>query len=199
MKKSDPYATLGLTWGATATDIKEAYHRLARELHPDVSTLEPTEALNRFRRVREAYDTLANSKNNSHVGTDSWEEWSFAIWRNGDSIAQERTDVAGVMRKRPARPAESNAKRKRWGVASLGHPDGRGASAGGRGEYLSSGEGRPARRSSTVGTGKNKWVKKKEFRPWNREEGMLKGASHYRKNNGGGVDDEAASEGDPMS
>lgn len=114
-------------------------------------------------------------------------------------IAQERTDVAGAMRKRPAKPAESN--KKKWGVASLGHPDGRGAmgaSGGGRGEYLSSGD-RPARRSSSVGTGKNKWVKKKEFRPWNREEGMLKGASHYRKHNSGVVNDEAASEEDPMS
>merc|ERR1719401_2484452 len=95
-------------------------------------------------------------------------------------IAQERTDVAGQMRKRPARPAGSETKR--WGMASLGHPDGRGLSTGHRGEYLSSGgEKRPTQRSSTVGTGRSKWVKQKEFRPWNPEEGTLKGANRYRR------------------
>mmetsp|Transcript_21844 Transcript_21844/g.52816 ORF Transcript_21844/g.52816 Transcript_21844/m.52816 type:complete len:253 (+) Transcript_21844:265-1023(+) len=184
MKKSDPFARLGLEWGATATEIKAAYRRLARELHPDVSRLEPAVALDRFRLAKEAYDKLMNNSNanNAAVGqshrTDLREEWSFAIWRNGDIIAQERTDVAGEMRKRPAKPAES--MRGRWGVASLGHPDGRGASSAGRGEFLSSGDGKP-RRSSTVGNGNSKWVQKKEFRPWNPEEGTMKGASRFRK------------------
>mmetsp|Transcript_21000 Transcript_21000/g.44960 ORF Transcript_21000/g.44960 Transcript_21000/m.44960 type:complete len:247 (-) Transcript_21000:3-743(-) len=179
MKKSDPYAALGLEWGATAVEIKDAYRRLARELHPDVSQLEPTVALNKFRLVKEAYDKLMNNKTLGTHRTDLWEEWSFAIWRSGDLIAQERTDVAGAMKKRPAKPAESI--KRSWGVASLGHPDGRGATVGG-GEYLTSSE-RQRRRSSTVGTGKSKWVEKKEFRPWNPEEGTLKRASHqYRRN-----------------
>lgn len=178
MKKSDPYAALGLTWGATATDIKDAYRRLARELHPDVSQLEPTLALDKFRAVKEAYDKLMNNKKLGTHRTDLWEEWSFAIWRSGDLIAQERTDVAGAMRKRPAKPADS--MRRKWGVASLGHPDGRGAAVG-RGEYLTNGEGQ-MKRSSTVGNGQSKWVKKKEFRPWNPEEGSLTGVSQYRKN-----------------
>ncbi|KAL7541981.1 hypothetical protein ACHAXR_012172 [Thalassiosira sp. AJA248-18] len=177
IKKSDPYAALGLTWGATATEIKDAYRGLARELHPDVSKLDPSVALNQFRVVKEAYDKLMNNKNTGTHRTDLWEEWSFAIWRSGDLIAQDRTDVAGAMRKRPAKPAES-VKRK-WGVASLGHPDGRGTSAG-RGEYLATGD-RNGQRSSTVGTGQNKWVQKKEFRPWNPEEGAMRGMSQYRK------------------
>lgn len=177
MKKSDPFSRLGLEWGATASEIKDAYRRLARELHPDVSKLEPDVALNEFRLVKEAYDKLMNNKNAGSHRTDLWEEWSFAIWRGGDLIAQQRTDVAGAMRKRPVKPAESI--KGRWGVASLGHPDGRGTPAG-RGEYLTSGE-RAARRSSTVGTGASKWVQKKEFRPWNPEEGTMKSVSQYRK------------------
>ena len=126
MKKSDPFAALGLQWGATATEIKDAYRRLARELHPDVSKLEPSIALDQFRIVKEAYDKLMNNKGNAGIHrTDLWEEWSFQIWRSSDIIAQERTDVAGVSKKRPLKPAES-IKRKSWGVASLGHPDGRG-------------------------------------------------------------------------
>lgn len=163
MKKSDPYAALGLSWGATATEIKEAYRNLARELHPDVSDLDPTEALNKFRVVKEAYDKLMNNKNAGTHRTDLWEEWSFAVWRSGDLIAQDRTDVAGVSRKRPVKPAES--LKRRWGVAALGHPDGRGSSFSGR-DYL--GGGVEKRRSATVGTGKSKWVlQKKVYQEWN--------------------------------
>jgi curved DNA-binding protein CbpA len=163
MKKSDPYAALGLSWGATATEIKEAFRNLARELHPDVSKLDPTEALNKFRVVKDAYDKLMNNKKAGTHRTDLWEEWSFAIWRSGDLIAQERTDVAGVSRKRPVKPAES--LKRRWGVAALGHPDGRGYSLSGR-DYLGSGEEK--RRSATVGTGQSKWVsQKKDYQGWN--------------------------------
>lgn len=174
MKKSDPYAALGLSWGATATEIKEAYRNMARELHPDVSDLDPTEALNKFRLVKEAYDKLMNNKNAGTHRTDLWEEWSFAVWRSGDLIAQDRTDVAGVARKRPVKPAES--LKRRWGVATLGHPDGRGSSFSGR-DYLGSGEEK--RRSSTVGTGKSKWVSQtKVYQEWNPSD-----ATKFRKSN----------------
>ncbi|KAL7551048.1 hypothetical protein ACHAWF_014249 [Thalassiosira exigua] len=177
MKKSDPYAALGLSWGATATEIKEAYRRLARELHPDVSQLEPAAALSHFRVAKEAYDKLMNDRTAGAHRTDLHEEWSFSVWRSGDLIAQDRTDVAGARKTRPAKPAES--LKRRWGVAALGHPDGRG-STGRRGEYLASGEGKP-RASSTVGTGRSKWVTPKEFRPWNREEVALGGMSQHKK------------------
>ncbi|KAL7482808.1 hypothetical protein ACHAW6_008470 [Cyclotella cf. meneghiniana] len=168
MKKSDPYAALGLTWGATASEIKQAFRRQARELHPDVSKLEPAVALEKFKHVKDAYDKLMNNKTGA-IGrhrTDLWEEWSFAVWRYSDVIAQERTDVAGVMKKRPLKPAESLRRGGSWGISQLGHPNGRGVPRG-RAEYLSSGEKR--RTSASVGTGMNKWVNKKEFKPWKPE------------------------------
>jgi hypothetical protein len=108
-RASDPFARLGLAWGATSTEIKDAYRRLARELHPDVSSLDPTVASGKFRLVREAYDVLTSKGGGGGVGAtaDSREGWSFRTWRSGDIIAQERTDVAGAARKRPVRPAES--------------------------------------------------------------------------------------------
>ncbi|EJK61119.1 hypothetical protein THAOC_18442 [Thalassiosira oceanica] len=124
---SDPFGLLGLSWGATITEIKEAYRRKARELHPDVSKLDPAQALSQFRTIKEAYESLLKNKNADHR-TDVWEEWSFAVWRNSDVIAQKRTDVAGVRKKLPVKPADS--LRRRWGHASLGHPDGRGATRG---------------------------------------------------------------------
>jgi hypothetical protein len=156
LKKSDPYATLGLSWGASLTEIKAAYHRNARELHPDVSNLDPSVALEKFKLVKQAYDVLmGNAQNNNDT------EWAFGIWRNSDKIAQNRTDVAGIKRKRPMKPADS--LKNGWGISQLGHPDGRGVITS-RDEYLSSGQ-----RSSTVGTGRSKWVAKKEYNPWKPE------------------------------
>src|SRR5205823_6247687 len=51
---------LGLQRGASDTDIKKAFRRLARELHPDVS--EAPDAEERFREVAEAYEVLSKSE-----------------------------------------------------------------------------------------------------------------------------------------
>eukprot|EP00547_Thalassionema_nitzschioides_P000889 CAMPEP_0194202456 /NCGR_PEP_ID=MMETSP0156-20130528/2467_1 /TAXON_ID=33649 /ORGANISM="Thalassionema nitzschioides, Strain L26-B" /LENGTH=176 /DNA_ID=CAMNT_0038927949 /DNA_START=144 /DNA_END=674 /DNA_ORIENTATION=- len=165
MKRDDPYAQLGLTWGATTTEIKEAYKRKASELHPDVNTEDSHEvAVKKFQALQKAYQKLTDVKGAPHRD-DLADDWSFAIWRNSDIIAQQRTDVAGAIRKRPKKPAASITNQK-WGVASLGHPDGSG-NARRRGEYLADSNQHKNRRSSTVGTGQNKWVTPKEFKPWN--------------------------------
>ena len=164
MKKDDPYATLGLTWGASVTEIKAAYKKLAVQYHPDLQQgkVSQKKAQETFQRIQRAYEILMNKNNDNHRD-DLADEWSFRIWRDGDIIAQERTDVAGVVRKRPIKPAES--KRSAWGVATIGHPSGKGNSVRRRDEYL--GDGKPVGKTNgTVGTGRNKWVKPKKFKPW---------------------------------
>lgn len=56
MKYKDYYAILGVDRNATDKDIKNAYRKLARKYHPDVS--KESDAEERFKDVAEAYQTL---------------------------------------------------------------------------------------------------------------------------------------------
>lgn len=56
---SDPYSTLGVAKGASEKDIKSAYRKLAKELHPDRNKDNP-KAAERFSKVTQAYDLLSD-------------------------------------------------------------------------------------------------------------------------------------------
>ena len=55
----DPYDVLGVRRDADETQIKKAFRRLARELHPDVNSHDP-EAEEKFKEAAEAYEILSD-------------------------------------------------------------------------------------------------------------------------------------------
>ena len=56
---ADPYSILGVARGANEKDIKSAYRKLAKELHPDRNKDNPN-AAERFSEVTRAYDLLSD-------------------------------------------------------------------------------------------------------------------------------------------
>ncbi len=56
---TDPYTTLGVPRSATEKDIKSAYRKLAKELHPDKNKDNP-KATERFSQATQAYDLLSD-------------------------------------------------------------------------------------------------------------------------------------------
>ena len=56
---ADPYTILGVARGATEKDVKSAYRKLAKQLHPDRNTGKPN-AAEKFSEVTQAYDLLSD-------------------------------------------------------------------------------------------------------------------------------------------
>ncbi|WP_433468232.1 molecular chaperone DnaJ [Spirillospora sp. CA-142024] len=57
---NDYYATLGVRRDASADEVKRAYRRLARELHPDVNP--DPETQEKFKEITQAYEVLSDPK-----------------------------------------------------------------------------------------------------------------------------------------
>jgi hypothetical protein len=67
----DHYRTLGLPPSATQAEIKKAYRRLARDLHPDKTQDDPY-AKEKFHAVKEAYETLTNPQKKQDYLQQRW-------------------------------------------------------------------------------------------------------------------------------
>lgn len=57
----DPYEVLGVARAADEQQIKKAFRRMARELHPDVNASDP-EAAEKFKEAAEAYEILSDAE-----------------------------------------------------------------------------------------------------------------------------------------
>jgi DnaJ-class molecular chaperone len=84
MEYKDYYKTLGVERGATPADIKKAYRKLARELHPDRNPGNKA-AEARFKEVNEAHEVLADPKKREQYNLlgSNWEDVARARGAGG--------------------------------------------------------------------------------------------------------------------
>lgn len=71
MAKRDYYEVLGLAKGASKADIKKAYRKLAKELHPDRN--KAADAEGKFKELQEAYEVLSDDHKR-----DAYDQYGFA-------------------------------------------------------------------------------------------------------------------------
>src|ERR1700741_2420937 len=114
----DLYIVLGIERGAAAGEIKRAYKRLARRLHPDINPGD-REAEARFRQGLDAYETLMDpdrrrrddAGRRSNADTDEEPSFGFAGFDFSSRVHAERTTTFGdlfeeVLSKRAGKPFE---------------------------------------------------------------------------------------------
>ncbi|XP_020595498.1 chaperone protein dnaJ GFA2, mitochondrial-like [Phalaenopsis equestris] len=76
MSARDYYDVLGVSKGASSSDIKKAYYGLAKKLHPDTNKEDP-DAEKKFQEVQRAYEVLKDDEKRSlydQVGPDAFEQ-----------------------------------------------------------------------------------------------------------------------------
>ena len=84
--KRDYYEVLGVLRGADEKEVKKAFRRLARELHPDVS--DAPDAQERFREAAEAYEVLSK-----HETRELYDRYGHEGLRTGGYVP---TDFGGL-------------------------------------------------------------------------------------------------------
>jgi DnaJ-class molecular chaperone len=69
---TDPYEILGVSSDASIDEVKQAYRRLARRYHPDVS--KESNAEEKFKEIQNAYDEIKNPKS-PHSNSNSFDDF----------------------------------------------------------------------------------------------------------------------------
>ena len=63
---ADPYSTLGVAKTASEAEIKSAYRKLAKELHPDKNKDSP-DAAEKFKECSQAYEILSDPEKRKDI------------------------------------------------------------------------------------------------------------------------------------
>jgi DnaJ-class molecular chaperone len=131
--RKDYYAVLGVAKDASAAEIKRAYRKLARKLHPDVNPGDPS-AEERFKEISEAYHVLGDEerrKQYDRVGPEAFaQDFDLSdFFVSFESLFGGRRAGSG----RGARPGASRAPGDLGGLFEelLGGSGGRGRGAAG--------------------------------------------------------------------
>lgn len=100
MAKRDYYEILGVSKGASESEIKKAYRKLAIKYHPDKNP-DDKEAEEKFKEAAEAYEVLGNAEKRQkydrfgHAGVDGQSGFGGASGMNVEDIFEHFGDIFG--------------------------------------------------------------------------------------------------------
>jgi curved DNA-binding protein CbpA len=76
---NDYYALLGLPPGASAAEIQQAFHRLAKQIHPDRNPERSAWATERFQALNEAYHVLGDPELRREYDRQRWPHAPYTL------------------------------------------------------------------------------------------------------------------------
>ncbi|MFT4147509.1 MAG: molecular chaperone DnaJ [Micrococcaceae bacterium] len=121
---ADHYAALGLSRDATDEEIKKAYKKLARKLHPDIN--DAPDASEQFKAVTHAYEVLSDPQkraNYDRTGNDNGQNTGFGGFGGfegfGDAQSFDLNDIFNMFGGGFAQQQQGPASRKQRGQDAL--------------------------------------------------------------------------------
>ncbi len=95
---NDLYAVLGVKSGASKKEIKRAYRKLAKKLHPDVN--KSLEATARFKKIHQAYEYLlarADVAANKVEGVATGKQENYTQYLEKDWVDLEKENFFSML------------------------------------------------------------------------------------------------------
>ena len=84
------YEILGVNENASNYELRKAFCKLSIELHPDTTSLEISDAKNKFQKVLEAYENLNNS-NLRKIHDESLRDYSKSLNEVNTNVSNNQT------------------------------------------------------------------------------------------------------------
>jgi len=130
----DPYSVLGVSKGASAADIKSAYRKLAKKLHPDANKTDP-KAASRFAELNAAYEIVGDDDKRKAFDRGEIDAEGKPRFQGFEGFGAGPRGGAGAGAGGPFGGQDGAFETFTWGPEGMQRSSGRGGRGGGGGGF----------------------------------------------------------------